>query len=449
MNKIIFGILISAAVFLLLWGAIGNFYAWDYFSLWGIHAKIVWATGSFWIGGAETPLNFSYESILGSVWGGLAHIFSPQKFPDAGLGFFNTLLCVLMFAITTRFYFHSCKNEKSVRLLDIAVLVFLFLFLDASAFGQNTFGAYADLIASFPIALYVLSLRQQNLRATIFSALAIVLLKPIYWVWPAIVLIAMFFEILSQAKIKKQLSKIKFLAINVIVLMLVVQVQAFLFRGDIQGASLLQGSFKGLSMGEVASFLYAFLSTHGFLMVLCGAYAVYAWKKERFWSFFTLGGCAYLAIVYFYLFSNASLSEKFQSIARYTFPLVVTFIFYFAQQRYLQKTLRLKELRLKAFQVVFLFVLIFKAYRDYPRIMGAYFTWKTDFNLCLRNGAACAEAERLRAETPPATECNSYRMNTVQEASLKDLVISYQLLPIRIYFAKSQIPKHLSPTCDL
>jgi len=449
MNKIFFGILISAAVFLLLWGAVGNFYAWDYFSLWGMHAKMVWATGSFWIGGAETPLNFSYESILGSIWGGLTHILSPQKFPDAGLGFFNTLLCVLMVAFTTRVYFQSRKNEKSVSILDISVLVFLFLFLDASAFGQNTFGAYADLIASFPIALYVLSLRQQNLRVSIFSALAIVLLKPVYWIWPAIALIAIFSEILSQAKIKKQLPRIKFLGLNAIALGLIVFVQSLLFRSDIQVASLLQGSLKGLSISEVGSFLFAFLSTHAFLMTLCCAYAVYAWKKERFWSFFTLGSCAYLAIIYFYLFSHASLSEKFQSIARYTFPIVVTYIFYFAQQRYLQKTLRLKELRLKAFQVVFLFVLIFKTYRDYPRIMGAYFTWKTDFNLCLRNGAACAEAERLRAETPPATECNSYRMNSVQEASLKDLVISYQLLPTRIYFAKSQIPKHLSPTCDL
>jgi len=443
-NKVIIGLSIFGALVLILAGTRG-FYSWDYFSLWGMQAKTVWATGNFFSSGADTPLHFSYESVLGAIYGYLNFLVAPKFFSDIGLGILTLLSVVLMSAIVL----FKLRKQSTHRSLDLLIFIFFLLLISPGTWGQLTFGGYVDLVASLSYGIFIVALLNKKWLMSSLAITATVFLKPILWVWLVIALMAMglslFFD--TQKDKKQYLVAISLMATLTV---LSFALERFLFKGESLPAPSYRIAYDPAlwSFKRVVHFIWVVLKSHNLLSAASLGLALYLWKREKFWFIFYLGSVAYLFLIYFVLFAGVNSPEAFPSLNRYIITLLVPFMI---RALYLEN-LKQRLWRHKRFVTVLSLalgtLLIARSAEELLRFKDGADSLARRTQVCQKYPELCHAAQEYRMQFVPG-HCKSYILPKTLAGGLEPLVISYLSLPERVFFESSRIPKSLEPACRL
>lgn len=289
-----------------------GWYSYDFFTLWGIHPKLVWSFGDLGLLGNDTLVNLSYHSILGTILGGLMRLVGVVNYVDwpwvIGIFFLNITFLYLLISQTTKRF-------------DSLVLWLVFILsIPATTLGQQMFGGYLDLLGALVLALGIIYFDKGRIYRTSLLFFALVLIKPTLWPWIVIFLGSNFLAKPSSIK------KFSIYAIPVGASVLAYGLLKAWYSGS-GSASPLFLSVQLLNLSPkylLHLFAYPFITFSGALL-FCLIFLIKQ-KKEgaREVIYFFLGSLK-IYLIYFLLFASSD-TEKFPSIKRYTLMMAVPLI---------------------------------------------------------------------------------------------------------------------------
>lgn len=410
-----------------------------------MQAKSVWATGNFFFSGADTPLHFSYESILGAAYGYLNYLISPTYFSDIALGVCTLIGVFLLIA----FVLLKLRSHSLTKSFDFLILIFFLLLISPGTWGQLTLGAYVDLIAAFAYAAFIIALLNKKWIVASIALVGTVFLKPILWVSLIIALLAFSLSLLFKSQ-KDKKEFFKALLFMAALTFLSFALERFLFKGELVPSPSYRIAYDSnlWSFQRVFYFLWSAFKSHNLLSAASLVLAVYLWKKEKFWLIFYLGNISYLFLIYFVLFAGVNSPEAFPSINRYIIPLLVPFMVRALYLEDLKKKLWNHKHFVPALILVFGALLIARSVEELLRFKGGADSLAQRTQICLKYAEQCEQLQSYRAQFNPSL-CKSYILPNTLAGGLEPLVISYLSLPERVFFESSRIPKSLEPSCRL
>lgn len=296
---------------LLLYGGLRGYYSWDYFTLWGVHAKAVWASGRFFLPGSELALPMSYQSVLGSFVGILARVLSPDRYPDFLLGLCNVLLLsALLFASVSQ----ATRTGKLPKDRAWAFLAIALALIRPVEWGQVSWGGYQDFSSALCLALALMAHSDRRFGTYVAWTLLGLALRPVNWPW----------WVLGAAAWNVQEFRRPWKALPAFV----VPVSCYLLlKLAYDNAPPLPGEAAPivLSSWDRLRLPVVILLTHTGGVAVALALALSCRPLRDKSALFALGSVAYLALLFNFVIGQTP-HETYPSLYRYTLPLYLVLV---------------------------------------------------------------------------------------------------------------------------
>lgn len=429
------------AVLLLLVAGTHGFFASDFFTLWGLQPKWVWATGHFFTSGAQLPENISYQSVAGSFFGSVLRDLSVTSYPDWGWGIFNTALIVLSFALTIRLG-GGWPNRR------LAVLFFLgLLWLHPLEFNQTTYGGYADLLGAVWIAFTLIAWERGRLGASFLGAAVTVGLKPTLWVWPAAASIcAAILAMFGRDDRDESPFRVLPALVPGVTAGLAIFALSRMYPALSNSAAPMEIGVTNYTVFERVRLPVYLLMANNLAVGLVGILAFWRRREKPFWLLYWGTGFLLLCLHYTFIVGKGS-TELFASIHRYTLPLVVPPLIAFSLDRSLGEIWTPQNSR--AALVIFLLALVSRGLEEVDLLRR--FPLARRFRLCNQSEAYCEAARAIREQATRASpRCAAWRLDDpavfaryphMPPNKLSLLKISFMALPTLVYTKESRVPE--------
>jgi|GEM_PF-1447983 len=432
--RVVVALLVLSVLLALLYGGVRGYYSWDYFTLWGTHAKWVWATGRFFLPGSELPIPFPYQSVLGSVVGSLSRLVWPEEYPDSLFGLANVMLVTTLWALACWQATHAWRHDREQGFILGVIALGL---IRPVEWSQITWGGYQDLSAALALALGVLALLDGRLRHYVGWALVGLALRPVNWPWWILA-----GGIWSLREIPRDL----------------------ISRRSLWALSVPVGAFLVIKLAYHSTFLHPMLSTHpsdyslaerllipwGILKTQTGALAlllalaIHKRREGLQLGLFLVAAFAYLVLIYTFVMGRTG-TETYASIHRYTLPVYLVSVFACLRGSELEFN---RQPRLRVLSLGLLCLVGFvRALEDVPRVsreggIAALASFPNRYPDALAQAAAMRDA----AQALPPT-CTTYLWDA--DAQLDQLRAAYTAVPLRIYFRESLSAEGNEKRCPL
>lgn|GEM_PF-1488862 len=439
-------------VLLCISGAATEFY-WDYFSLWGMHAKWVWATGDFGITGESLPSNLWYHGPVSRILGYVLNKLGLESYPDGLWSWFVGAAFVVLIIV---FGWETHRRKLPHALPRTLLLLLALALIHPSLFKIEFFGGCVEILVGLSLGFFLEALWSDKIGAATLWGVICILIKPITlpWLllgWPALRLKAF----VQAERGRWRLARwIPWLALLLVYIWARPQTP--------QGPAIRPDEFQNFHFSDLLQSVFyvrafqaaglVFVRNNFFpLVVLLGAWALLRSRAERAAILLYAGlGTGFIAAIYLSVLKGEA---EFYSLERYALVMAVAL----ATAVLLTPEIRMDSLFTQKvprtlFWILLVLVAGARTAEELPRFLT--FVQRGGLDVCAQVGeSACLAAQRVRDEAQQHPECEAFVVSEAVFASYgMDAALSgywqkygavYEALPTRSYFEVSKIPAGL------